>query len=68
MSLLKSKFTINKIELQSKRIGIFQEFISNLLDERSNNWWLNEIDDENNNYSSNNFTIVINHYKIYLIN
>ncbi len=36
MSLLKSKFTINKIELQLKRIGIFQVYC-NLLDERYNN-------------------------------
>ncbi len=57
MSLLKSKFAINKIERQLKSSGLFQEFIDKLLDERYNSWWLYEIDDESNNYSFNNFVI-----------
>ena len=57
MSLLKSKFAINKIEQQLKSSGLFQEFIDKLLDERYNSWWLYEIDDESNNYSFNNFVI-----------
>jgi len=38
MSLLKSKFAINKIERQLKSSGLFQEFIDKLLDERYNSW------------------------------
>ena len=55
MSLLKSKFSINKIEHQLKRKGIFQEFINKLLDERYN--WLNGIFENNNNNSFNNFVL-----------
>ncbi len=51
MSLLKSKFTINEIEQQLNKKGLFQEFIDNLLDERY--IWLDEIYKENNNNNNN---------------
>ncbi|MGN6349271.1 MAG: ATP-binding protein [Candidatus Nitrosocosmicus sp.] len=55
MSLLKSKFTLNKIERQLNRKGIFQEFVNNILDEKHN--CLNDISRDNIDNSFNNFVI-----------